>query len=644
MTYRSLLLAGCLLLISFFAQAQILDDSTKQVYGPTTTRFFLERDMLASRDTSYTIDTLLHHFHNYNFINRSGNRYADLGNLGTALRPVFYTPPAQIGVYSGINAYNPYFYYPDDVRYFDTHSPYTSLYYVQGGLAQQLLRVDFSRNITPRWNAGFDYQRLTAGKQFAFNPNREGDRGTDHHAFVFHTSYHSKDSAYQLLAHLSHLNHTSYDQGGILDEPLNFGDQDLILIDFSRNASAQLRSARTSEVRMNYHLYHQYSFAKGFQLFHIFDRQMQRYAYIDRDPKNAQLVATMGRPFYPYIFSVIPYNYTVLDTARIGYYSDSLTQEKTQFEVWENKFGIKGTLAGWDYRLYGRYRSWHVGYVPFIPLDIERSTNANSEAFIGLWTQYRFGKNIRLNAEGELMLVKDYRLGGTIESPWFRGSYYSTSYSPAQLQQKVLSNTFYWDNNFRNTQANQIFGQLILKWKGLELMPSLTLINLNNYVYFDELSQARQAGDAIQLVYAGVNLNYSWKVFHFENEFIYTLRNGPDVIRIPELFLTSRLYAEGALFKKALYMQLGAEVHYRSTYYGDAYMPAIGQFHLQNEFPLKAYPVVDVFANARIGRVRLFAKFAHVNQGFTAPGYFVTPYFPGQIRTLAFGVNWLMFD
>jgi hypothetical protein len=30
---------------------------------------------------------------------------------------------------------------------------------VQGGLLQQLLKVDFSRNITPRWNAGFNYLR-----------------------------------------------------------------------------------------------------------------------------------------------------------------------------------------------------------------------------------------------------------------------------------------------------------------------------------------------------------------------------------------------------------------------------------------------------------------------------------------------------
>ena len=52
-----------------------------------------------------------------------------------------------------------------------------------------------------------------------------------------------------------------------------------------------------------------------------------------------------------------------------------------------------------------------------------------------------------------------------------------------------------------------------------------------------------------------------------------------------------------------------------------------------------------MFANARINRVRLFAKFAHVNQGLVyGNGYFISPYFPGQPRTLAFGANWLLFD
>lgn len=201
------------LLQPFLAQAQILDDSTQQVYGPTTTLFFLEKDILANKDRPYAVDTILDNFHNYNFVNRYGNRYQDLGNLGTAIRPVFYTPPTQIGTYFGINAYDLYAYTPDNIKYYDTKSPYSSVYYAQGGLLQQILGVEFSRNIKPNWNAGFTYQRITAPKQFGYA--RREDRQTDNQTIAVYTRYQNKDSTYQLLAHFSHLNHGMVDQGGI---------------------------------------------------------------------------------------------------------------------------------------------------------------------------------------------------------------------------------------------------------------------------------------------------------------------------------------------------------------------------------------------------------------------------------------------
>jgi hypothetical protein len=85
-------------------------------------------------------------------------------------------------------------------------------------------------------------------------------------------------------------------------------------------------------------------------------------------------------------------------------------------------------------------------------------------------------------------------------------------------------------------------------------------------------------------------------------------------------------------------------MHYKSAYAPYRYMPAIGQYHLQDGFTANAYLVADAFANVRINRVRLFVKFAHVNQDLPDPGYFVAPYFTGQPRTLAFGASWQLFD
>lgn len=635
------------------SQSQILDDSTKQVYGPLTTRYLLEADLLKDRDTTYAVDTAMDNFHNYNFVNRFGNRYADLGNLGTPLRPVFYTPPTQIGTYPGLNAYTPYAFGPDEVKYYDTKSPYTSLKYVQGGRFQQLLEVSHSRNVNPRWNFGLDYQRLTSAKQFGYQ-GRQGreERHADHHSVVVYTRWLSKDSAYHVLAHFSHLNHTLNDQGGLLEALALNRQQDSLLTDFDLNGRSQLapgqsnqQQVRSQDFRNQLHLYHQYKFGNGFQVYHIFDRQTQRYSYQDLQPRYPDFALLRGgRNFYPDRFPN--------DTTRTYYYSDDATQDQTRFVLYENKVGLKGTFRGWDYRLYARRRDFSISYgqSPINPYTIptntvyEPVTVRRAENFLGAWGQYRFSKRIKLYAEGEYLLFRDYRLSGTFESPWFRAGYLSMLHSPTLVQQRMSGNHFRWDNAFSAVSMNQLFGQLNLRVGKLYFEPQVSLTNLANYIYFDVAAAPRQS-TPFQIIQLGGTLAYHGKVFHAINQVHFTqVTTGADVLRIPQLFANARWYLEGPLFRKALYLQIGVDVHYKSTYFADAYMPATGQFHLQNEFAVNAYPVVDAFVNARINRVRLFAKFAHANQGFPGNGYFTAPYYPGQRRTFGFGVLWPLFD
>ncbi|MCU0400235.1 MAG: putative porin [Algoriphagus sp.] len=87
----------------------LLDDSTKQVYGPKTTLYFYEKNIKRNRLQLIEQDTLLNNFHNYDPVAKSTWKYQDLGNIGSAAKPVFYTLPEQIGLTSGFHAYDIYF-------------------------------------------------------------------------------------------------------------------------------------------------------------------------------------------------------------------------------------------------------------------------------------------------------------------------------------------------------------------------------------------------------------------------------------------------------------------------------------------------------------------------------------------------------
>jgi len=92
-------------------------------------------------------------------------------------------------------------------------------------------------------------------------------------------------------------------------------------------------------------------------------------------------------------------------------------------------------------------------------------------------------------------------------------------------------------------------------------------------------------------------------------------------------------------------VQLGLEGRYRSDNFAEAYMPATQQFHLQDNFNVYAYPVVDVFLNFRINRTRVLFRYNHLNSGMMEQaGYFLTPGYTGLKSTLDLGITWAFFD
>lgn len=194
-----------------------IDDSTKVIYGPTTTRYILEEDVLNNRRTRYPVDTTMDEVHRFLYVQRSQNMYQDLGNLGTPMRPVFVAVPQQLGAQTGYNAFDAYGYQPQSVKYFDTKSPFTDMYVALGGRNQNILRFDFAQNITPRWNVGFAVQRFTSQKQFGTGGSNDPSKLlAQNWSVLAHTNYRSKNEKYTLLLNFTNMNHTLEDQGGVL--------------------------------------------------------------------------------------------------------------------------------------------------------------------------------------------------------------------------------------------------------------------------------------------------------------------------------------------------------------------------------------------------------------------------------------------
>jgi hypothetical protein len=603
-------------------QRGLLDDSTKMVYGPRTTLYYQEKLLRYNKFEQIQIDTSLNNFHNYEPVANSGYRYQDLGNLGSAAKPIFYEVPGQIGRTSGFHVYDLYYHSPDSMRYYNSKSPHTNLSAFFGGGNRNSLDISFTRNITPKWNVGFDFKTIRARK--VLNPTRRDDNMVVQNYYALHTNYQSEDEKYFLLANFSRMKHLVNEQGGIIPPEV-----DTTSLYFTyEDSKVWLRNSRAVDLRQDYHVYHQYEIVKGWQVYHVFDKKKQLVTFFSDLSTSDALFFNEKR-------------FNSSDTTNVFAQTDT-TNNHNHFSEWRNELGFKGDFGPVYYNAYVKFRSGRMASNFF------KSNNSFNEVYLGGALRGEINEEWSFEAEGEYLIPDGYRFKGLFVSPFLEVSYIKALYKPSLAQEQYRGNHYRWTNNFSNIGVDQIKGEIKADFKGFSFRPSLVVNRINNYIYYGLDTVPGQSEGQAFMVIPGFKSHFTFSgKFHWQTEAHYTVitGNAADNFRIPDIFLNSRIYFDGPLFNENIFVQIGLEGRYRSDYYADAYMPATQQFYLQNEFNIYAYPVLDAFINFRINRTRVMFRYNHLNSNLLdRPGYFVTPGYTGLNSMLDLGINWSFFD
>jgi hypothetical protein len=602
-----------------------IDDSTKVIYGPKSVRFYFEQDIFNNLKINYNPDTLLSGSHRFNFIAQRGDFYQDLGNMGTAMQSLFYLAPAEIGELPGFRAFTPYKTQPSEIKYYNTKSPYTQMYFITGGAGQNILRWNFARNVDSLWNVGFNLQRTTSFKQYGFNSGRiTEDFLTENWNFILHTNLVSRNKKYTLLAHVNHFSHTTTEQGGATS-PDNPEDKDLLL--GRNNNTSLLTVAAIKDVRNHIHAYHQYTFTKGLQAYHVFDWQFENYGF-----KDAQFLSNIEG----YYKGLYPNRKVPKDTAFYG----------ADYTSFKNKFGLKGFYKGFNYRSFVKLNlHGFVNERDSVRVDTVRRLApaiSRQDLSVGLWLNQYFKDSTKAFAEFEYIFGRDFQLRAEYFGKKLIFGGYFVSSSPTFFQQKAVGNFYFWDNDFANTTTTQLYVSGNKRIKNLLISGNAEFTLAKNLIYFDEsASPVQETGE--QLFYRlGFGLEWRKKRWEAVGKVNFTTSTGAEVIRFPKIYLNGRVGYDFR-FAKVLYVQMGLEFTFLSAYKADTFNPSVMQFVQQNEYTTKDYLMTDFFANFRINRTRLFLKMSNINQ-FWGGGYFVRPYYPLIGPTFGFGVNWLLFD
>lgn len=617
--------------------AQIIDDSTKVIYSPLTTKVIRERDVLRDITDGRTLDTTLLTFHNLRRYWLADTTYQqDLGNLGTASRKLLWEQPTQLGARLGRTAFERYARRPADVVYYDTRSPYTFFRYVQGGLGEQIFGLSHARSLKKNANLGLSYERLGSNKVLAAAPQEGLVR---HSTITLFGRYQTTDERYHLLANYSIIRHQAVEQGGIrpLTDPfLPAGLRDTSLTQLYDYQSEQvwLSQAINRENRDNAHLAQTLRLLKkGLTAFHVFDYNRQQNRYNDESIPYSN---TGQIEFYPR-FSV----------ARQTQFDSTRTEDRSNYRQIENTVGVLGHTDAVDYRIYGRYRNARlenrslIGGVSYDTVGV-RTFN---QLFVGGNAAFRY-RQFAIETAGEYKLGDEYWLRASARLGLLTAELFSASYSPTLTEEQFSGNHFAWSNRgaFRNTKANQLLVRIEQKIGAQRFQAEGAVVDLTDLIFYNQHARPEQLQEARRLLIGRLRHRLVLGGFYTDHDVTLTGGGNNAGLRIPPFVVTSRIAYRGFLFKKALFGQAGVETYYQGRWRAYDYSPSTQQFFVQDHFTVRSYPLVDVFVSGDIKTVTFFVKLAYVNQGLYRNGYFASPFYTGNPRSLQLGIKWNFFD
>lgn len=616
MRFRNLILL--IISTSLNSFGQILDDSTKQVYGFNSVYYITENDLLKNQKIEHRPDTSIHNFYKSDIILKNNWQYQDLGNVGTAQKSFFFSPDKNISQQAGYHVFELYAPKIEDFKFYHTRSPYTDLNYTQGFKGYSRLDFLHSQNINKQLNITLEVSKFNSSKQI--DAVTAEDKLVDHWMYNIGGNYFSKNKKYQLLAAFYHFNHSQNEQGGILEKSnLSIKPEDL-LANYRNNYSGQLLAGVYNREKWNnFHLFHQMILKNGFQIFQSVDFQHEKRIFLD-----PLLSKNKFAKAYRLDSSI-----SVNDTLKTNFL----------FNAFNHKIGFKGRFKGFNYEVYGRQRLYNQENRYFENLN----QNLKPEIFFGGALRYFFPDSSNfLNADGEFS-INSFYVNGIISFKGLQGQFFQ-SIRPAGLFFENYDNGILsWQNNFGAISNTFIKASYDLNFGKIRFQPAVSNTLYANYIYLNKELFPQQASSAFTVLQIHALIGYQKGRVNLSTVFDLGLNSNSDIFRLPK-FQNYTNAEFDITYAKVLHIKTGLDFFYKSKYAAEAYSPMLNHFYLQDDFQVWGSFVVDPYLSFNINKVRLAFKFGHVNQGLPNNGFYVSPYYLAMPRAFLLKVNWPLFD
>ncbi|WP_282786869.1 putative porin [Flavobacterium croceum] len=599
-------------------------------------KYTLEKDTVAV-DTSLTIKSL----YKFNYLKRDTFGLLAFSNDGQPYNQLnfgltqFKTLPS-----FGHNAKQYAYYNPEDILYYNVPTPVTELFYKS--VVEQGQNVDafISVNTSKQFNISVNYRGIRSLGKYLNQLSSNGN-------FTLTSSYFTKNKRYAINFHFTGQDISNNENGGITT-PSDYEGSN---------------SEFTNRARLAVFLTDAKSFLKGKRVF--FEHQFRI------NPKDAQNNVLLSHifnyehKFYEYSQSSLS---ALSQTSGINNYrfgtalADSGFKDQSRNNnlynkaslSYENKtigtvgFFIENNINTYYYNNLSDYS------VNTMPISSQLKNNITS-----IGGQYQYIKNkwkgtfmvsnaISQKTVRNLTANLQYKLN---EKNNFSFTYENLSKLPDNIYSLSQSNytTYNWENNFLNQKINTLSARANTQWANAEVK----ITTLDDYLYFSNLSTdfnyqlvtPKQFSGTIKYLSVKAEKEIKYRKWALDNTVLFqqTVQNEA-IVNVPKFTTRNSLYYSNYVFKRAMYLQTGITLNYFTSYYANDYNPVLSEFFVQNSKKIGNYPVLDIFANARIRQTRIFFIAEHLNSLFSQNKNYVTPNMPYRDFVLRVGLVWNFFQ
>ena len=553
-------------------------------------------------------------------------------------------------MYPGIGARARHFGFfdEDDVYYYNVPTPMTELFFKTTLEQGQLLDALLTFNTSRRLNFSIAYKGFRSLGKYRFDQAESG-------SFRTSFNYRTANNRYWLRGHYASQDIESEENGGLLDKVNQFESGNEDFIDRSR-IDVVYTNADNRVLSKRYFLDHQFNLLRPkkdslktrstlLAIGHQFNYESKFYQFLQSSASSTFGENVLSSPIndkasLKTMFNQVSANFSnktlgslsgIINLYNYQYFFNSLliTDEQT----------IQNKLDGDEIALGADYKNTIGKLFLQGKLRYNLSGDLTGTLFDG-FAKYQLNENNSLTAA----------IHGSSRAPNFNFLLYQSDYENFNWQntesfekQQIQTLTFGFDS--------KLFGNLEAKYSAID---NYTFFGLDDSVtdndFENDLENAlvrpKQESNTITYLKVKYNKEFKYKKWALNNTLMYqNVGQDNQVLNVPDFVTRNTLYYSDDVFKKAMYIQTGVTFKYFTSYNMDAYHPLLGEFYVQEQEELGAFPMIDFFINAKVRQTRIYLKAEHINTIWSKDyNYYSAPNYPYRDFVIRFGLVWNFFS